>query len=55
MGNDSTCSMDGVDTILIKMFNGIMKTLKDVRYVPQMKKNFISIEVLEAHSLEFFW
>jgi len=43
MGDDSIYNMDGVDTILIKMFDGMVRELKDVRYVPQMKKNLISI------------
>ena len=53
MGDDFTCSMDGVGTVLIKMFDGIVRELKDVRYVPQMKKNFISIGALETQGLEF--
>jgi len=48
MGDDSTCSMNGVGTTLIKIFNEMMKELKDVRYVPQMKKNLFSIGDLEA-------
>jgi len=36
--------MDEVGTVLIKVFDGIVRKLKDVRYIPQMKKNLISIE-----------
>jgi len=53
MGDDFTCIMDGVCTVLIKMFTGIIRELKDVRYIPQMKKNFILIGALEAHGLQF--
>jgi len=48
MGDDSTCNMDEVGTVLINMFNGMVRELKDARYVPQKKKNLISIESLEA-------
>ena len=40
--------------VLIKMSDGLVRELKDVRYVPQMKKNLISIRALEAQGLEFF-
>jgi len=30
-----------------------VRELKDVRYVPHMKKKLISIRALEAHDLEF--
>ena len=30
------------------MFDGMEKELKEVRYVPQLKRNFISVGVLEA-------
>ena len=53
MGDDSTCSMDEVGTILIKMFNELVRGLKDMIYVLRMKKNFILIEASEAQSLEF--
>ena len=48
MGDDSTCNMDEVGTVLINMLNGMVRELKDARYAPQMKKNLISIEALEA-------
>ena len=53
MRDNSTYSMDGVGIVLIKMFDGMMRELKDVRYIPQMKKNLISIGALEAQGLEF--
>jgi len=53
MGDIHTCSMDGVSTILIKMFYGMVRELKDMRYVPQIVKNFNSVGALEAYGLEF--
>jgi len=40
--------MEGIGTILIKMFDGIVQELKKVRYVPQLKKNIISVGALKA-------
>ena len=52
MGDDRLCNMVGIGTILIKMFDEMMRKLKEVRYVTQLKKNLISIGVLEALGLE---
>jgi len=53
MGDDSTCNMDGVGIVFIKMFDEMVRELKDVTYVLQMKKNLTSVETLEAQGLEF--
>jgi len=37
----------GIGTVRIKMFDGVVRDLKDVRYVPQMNKNIISVGALE--------
>jgi len=54
MGDDFACNMGGVGTVLIKIFDGMVRDLKDVRYIPQIKKNIIAVGALEAQSLEFF-
>ena len=41
MGDDHPCIMEGVGTIQIKMFDGMVRELKEVRYVPQLKRNLI--------------
>jgi len=38
-------------TVCIKLFDGMMIELKDARYVPQLKKNLISVGALEAQGL----
>ncbi|KAK2992130.1 hypothetical protein RJ640_019386 [Escallonia rubra] len=35
-------------TIKIKMFDGIVRTLGDVRYIPDLKKNLISVGTLDS-------
>ena len=46
-----SCHMEGIYTVRIKLTNGIVTKLKDVRYVSQLKKNVILIGSLEAQSL----
>ena len=47
MGNDATCSVIGIGTMKIKMFDGVVRVLNNVRYVPNLRKNLISIGVLD--------
>ena len=50
MGDDP-CNIEGMGTVRIKMDDGIVRELKEVRYVPQLKRNLISVGVLEALGL----
>ena len=50
MGDDHPCKVKGIGTVRIKMFDGIVRELKKVRYVPQVKKNLISVGTLKALS-----
>jgi len=52
MGDDRPFNMEGIGTIQIKMFDGIVRELKKVRYVPQLKRNLISVGALETMSLD---
>jgi len=48
MSDDHPYKVKGICTVHIKMFDGMVRKLKEVRYVPQVKKNFISVGTLEA-------
>jgi hypothetical protein len=47
MGNDISCKVVGIGSIRIKMFDGSVKILTDVRHVPDLRKNLISLGVLD--------
>jgi hypothetical protein len=47
MGNDR-CKAIGIDTIKVRMFDGVVKILTNVRYVPDLKKNMISLSTLDS-------
>ena len=47
MGNNATSKIVGVRSIQIKMFDGMVRTLSDVRHVPGLKKNLISLSTLD--------
>ena len=48
MGDDRLCHMEGIGTVLFKTSDAMVQELKDMRYVPQLKRNLISIGALKA-------
>ena len=49
MDNNATCKVVGIGTIKIKMFDNVVRTLGEVRHVPKVKKNLISLETLDSN------
>ena len=47
MGNDVTCPVIGIGTVKIKIFDGVVRVLTNVRHVPDFRKNLISLGVLD--------
>ena len=52
MKDDAACQMIGIGTVQIKMFDGVVRNLTDVRYAPQMKKNIISVGAVKSKGLK---
>ena len=48
MGNDVVCKIVGIGTIKIRMHDKIVRTLKNVRHIPNLKKNLISLGILDS-------
>ena len=51
MSDDHPCNIEGIGTVRVKMIDGIVQELKEVRYVPQLKRNLISLGTLETLGL----
>eukprot|EP00253_Pinus_taeda_P027941 PITA_27941 len=49
MGNDVTCNIVGIGSIQLQMFDGTTKILTDVRHVPELRKNVISLVALDTN------
>ena len=47
MGNDATYSIIGIGIVKIKMFDGVVRVFEDVRHIPDLRKNLISLGVLD--------
>ncbi|KAG8473176.1 hypothetical protein CXB51_035117 [Gossypium anomalum] len=53
MGNNDSCKIAGVGTIKVKMFDGVFKTLSDVRHVPELKRNLISLSTVDSKGYRY--
>ena len=51
MDDDHPCNVKGIGTVRIKIFDRIIQKLKEVMYVPQLKRNLISVGALETLGL----
>lgn len=43
LGNNKACEVKGIGSIVIKIHDGISRTVQNVRYVPDLKRNLLSI------------
>jgi hypothetical protein len=48
MGNDISCKIVGIGSVQIKMYDITIRTLTDVRHVPELRNNLISLGVLDS-------
>ena len=48
MGNDQTCEILGKGKIKLKLHDGTVRFLNEVQYIPKLKRNLISIGLLES-------
>ena len=48
MGNDEACEIFGMGKIKLKLHDGTIRNLTEVRYIPDLKKNLLSIGFLES-------
>ena len=51
LGDDTICDMICIGNIQLEMFDGSIKTLKDVRFILDLKRNLISIGQLDKSRL----
>ena len=53
IGNNASCKVAGFGTIRIRMFDGVVHTLGDVKHVPNLKRNLISLSTLNAKGYKY--
>ncbi|CAB4283358.1 unnamed protein product [Prunus armeniaca] len=55
MSDDNPCSTQGISSVMIKHHDGVIQELHGVRYVPNLKKNLISLGTLELQGYKFYY
>ena len=53
LGNNMSCNVVGIGTMAINMHDGKTRTLKEVRHVPDLKRNLISLGTLDKSGYNF--
>ena len=53
MNNNVSCKVTRIGNIKIKMFDGVVRTLCDVRHVPDLRKNLISLGTLDYNKFSY--
>nr|CAN67902.1 hypothetical protein VITISV_037907 [Vitis vinifera] len=53
LGNNKHCKILGTGTVRIKHYDSIERVLEDVRYIPELKKNLISLGMLDESRYTF--
>ena len=53
MGDDNPCEIIGIGSVQIKTHDGMIRTLKNVRHIPGMKRNLISLSTLDKEGLKY--
>ena len=53
MGNDASYKTTGVGTVRIKMWDGIVRMLVDVKHVPYLKRNLILLSTLDSKGYKY--
>lgn len=48
LGNNKSWKIMGIGNVKLKMANGCQRTIRSVRYVPDLKRNLLSIGMLDA-------
>lgn len=52
-GNDIPCRIVGIEGVKIKMFDGIVRALDEMRHVQDMKRNLISLRILDSKEYKY--
>ena len=53
MGNNVSCKVAGIGTVRIRMFDGVVRTLSDVRHVLVLERNLIYLTTLDAKGYKY--
>ena len=47
LGNNQPCQVKGIGSVRVRMHNGVKKLIANVRFIPELKRNLISLGMLD--------
>ncbi len=53
MGNNNGCKIVRIGSVKIMMYDGVIRTLHGVRRTPELKRNLISVDMLNRSKYSF--
>ena len=53
LGNNKTCEVMSIGSVRIKMFNSVERVIHQVRYIPALKRNLISLGMLDSKGYSY--
>ena len=53
MGNNASCKLAGIQTIRIRMFDGVVRTLREVKHFLYLKRNLIFVSTLNSKGYKY--
>ncbi|KAG6713932.1 hypothetical protein I3842_05G177500 [Carya illinoinensis] len=53
MGNSDSCKVVGIRNIKIKMFDGVVRMLGEIRHIQDLRKNLISFGTLDCNGYSY--
>ena len=54
MGNDAPCTSVGIDSIQIKMHDGVVRNLTEVCNIPKLKKNLVYVDAMDSKGFSYW-
>ncbi|GFS41077.1 pentatricopeptide repeat (PPR-like) superfamily protein [Actinidia rufa] len=54
LGDGTPCKIQGVGNVKIKMFDGAVRTLGGVVYIPKLRRNLISLSRMDSNGCKYF-
>lgn len=53
MGNNESCKIHGIGSVRLRMWDGSMKIINDVRFIPDLKRNLFSLGALDQRGFSY--
>ena len=53
LGDNHPCKVAGIGTVRVRMFDGIVRTLTNVKHISELEKNLVSLGYLERSGYSF--